>query len=375
MQKILWDRRICLRILDKINVRTPKRVEVNRDGGPSILTPDMAKHLKETTGVFLDGPEDGTGGEMIPPRRVELLDDGDTLSVDGVLLTKPFVEKPVSGEDHNICVYFPKKDGGGARKLFRKIGNKSSEMDANLTIPRAISEPGSSYIYEKFMKVDNAEDVKAYTVGPNFCHAETRKSPVVDGLVRRNTHGKEIRYITPLTPEEAAVASRIAVSFGQRVCGFDFLRSDNKSYVIDINGWSFVKDNEEYYNQCAKILKDMFIAEKQKYMNIDAPGSSSSGVTSAEFNAPARAETAPPPIPTHRSVLHGMLSKSPSISMLHGHHHHKKLAENDSPEISRAPTPRTESPSVAGLGLNISNLPESATGLLPPPAGTYLPTS
>jgi inositol hexakisphosphate/diphosphoinositol-pentakisphosphate kinase len=249
MQKILWDRRICLRILDKINVPTPRRLEVNRDGGPSVITPELARHLRETTGVVLAGPEDGTGGQSTPPRKVELLDDGDTLSVDGSLLKKPFVEKPTSGEDHNICVYYPKSQGGGARKLFRKIGNKSSEWVDGLTIPRAITEPDSSYVYEQFMNVDNFEDVKAYTVGPNFCHAETRKSPVVDGLVRRNTHGKEIRYVTQLTKEEAAMAARIATSFGQRVCGFDLLRAGGKSYVIDVNGWSFVKDNEEYYVQ------------------------------------------------------------------------------------------------------------------------------
>lgn len=262
MQKILWDRRVCLRILAQISVPTPERLEVNRDGGPSILTADMARYVKDTTGVTLEGLEDGTCYQMDPPRKVELLDDGDTLCVDGTLLAKPFVEKPVSGEDHNICIYYPKSQGGGARKLFRKVGNKSSEWVDGMTVPRAILEPESSYIYERFIGVDNAEDVKAYTVGPDFCHAETRKSPAVDGLVKRNTHGKEIRHVTSLSNEEAAMASRIAMKFGQRVCGFDLLRAEGKSYVIDVNGWSFVKDNDEYYDQCAKILKEMFIREK-----------------------------------------------------------------------------------------------------------------
>lgn len=381
MQTVLWDRRMCLRILDQLGVPSPKRLAVNRDGGPVLISTDIAKKVESLTGVTLDGSDDGRGGGEEAPTDVHMEDDNDTLVVNGQRLSKPFVEKPVSGEDHNINIYYPKAQGGGGRRLFRKVNNKSSEKDENLTIPRAILEPGVSYIYEQFLKVENAEDVKAYTVGTEYCHAETRKSPVVDGVVKRNPNGKEIRYVTPLTKEEQVMASKIAKGFGQAVCGFDLLRVEKESFVIDVNGWSFVKDNNEYYDKSAQVLRAMFIAAKQRKeaRTTSNEQESDDAVTSLPSNnapdAPGIQKKSTNPREkdqAHRSALKDVF-RSRSISALrdsvsHATGRHGNASGQRSP--SGATSPLTSPPSFERNAASIKRtaIPQSKEDVLPPPA-------
>nr|XP_022292486.1 inositol hexakisphosphate and diphosphoinositol-pentakisphosphate kinase 2-like isoform X3 [Crassostrea virginica] len=202
----------------------------------------------------------------------------DTIEVDGETFHKPFVEKPVSAEDHNIIIYFPQSAGGGSQKLFRKVllGHPPQNVHYNglwtylQTDPFPIGSRSSvyshasrlrktgSYVYEDFMPTDGT-DVKVYTVGPDYAHAEARKSPALDGKVERDEHGKEVRFPVLLSAKEKMLARKVSLAFKQTVCGFDLLRANGKSYVCDVNGFSFVKNSTKYYDDCAKILGTMIM--------------------------------------------------------------------------------------------------------------------
>ncbi|XP_077483140.1 inositol hexakisphosphate and diphosphoinositol-pentakisphosphate kinase isoform X14 [Amblyomma americanum] len=200
--------------------------------------------------------------ESADEKQRELVEGEDHVEVNGVTFNKPFVEKPISAEDHNIYIYYPTSAGGGSQRLFRKIGSRSSVYS-----PESRVRKTGSFIYEEFMPTDGT-DVKVYTVGPDYAHAEARKSPALDGKVERDKEGKEVRYPVILTNTEKLIARKVCLAFKQTVCGFDLLRANGKSYVCDVNGFSFVKNSMKYYDDCAKILGNMILRELAPQLHI-----------------------------------------------------------------------------------------------------------
>ena len=236
MQSSLQDRRMVYDLLEASGIDVPRHVFLSQDGYKSTGSGDGNKQ-----------------GETV----VKEFDDH--IEVNGVGIHKPFVEKPVDADDHNIAIYYPTSAGGGCKKLFRKIGNRSSEFYPDINEIRR----DGSYVYEEFVETQGT-DVKMYTVGPDYGHAEARKSPTVDGKVQRNADGKELRFPVILTLSEKEIARRIVLQFKQFVCGFDLLRVQEGhsvvSYCCDVNGFSFVKNSRKYYDDCAQILTEHMLA-------------------------------------------------------------------------------------------------------------------
>ncbi|KAL2100250.1 hypothetical protein ACEWY4_004644 [Coilia grayii] len=223
LQYCIQDRREVYRILKAEGIQLPRYAVLNRDPAQ--------------------------------PEECNLVEGEDHVEVNGEVFQKPFVEKPVSAEDHNVYIYYPTSAGGGSQRLFRKIGSRSSVYSPESNVRKT-----GSYIYEEFMPTDGT-DVKVYTVGPDYAHAEARKSPALDGKVERDSEGKEVRYPVILNAREKLIAWKVCLAFKQTVCGFDLLRANGQSYVCDVNGFSFVKNSMKYYDDCAKILGNIIMRE------------------------------------------------------------------------------------------------------------------
>ncbi|KAH9676309.1 Inositol hexakisphosphate and diphosphoinositol-pentakisphosphate kinase VIP2 [Citrus sinensis] len=218
---------------------------------PQHLLHDRRKVYEQLEKYGIPVPRYALVNREVPYQELDyFIEEEDFVEVHGNRFWKPFVEKPVHGDDHSIMIYYPSSAGGGMKELFRKVGNRSSEFHPDV---RRVRREGS-YIYEEFMPTGGT-DVKVYTVGPEYAHAEARKSPVVDGVVMRNPDGKEVRYPVLLTPNEKQMAREVCIAFRQAVCGFDLLRCEGRSY----------------YDDAACVLRKMFLEAKAPHLSSAIP--------------------------------------------------------------------------------------------------------
>ena len=245
-QKLLWDRQIIYKNLKKYKIPVAEHVFV--DYSP-FKDPNKEIDIK-TSGKYFKKNNSQNSKEENEINEVKEFDN--YIIINGKTLNKPIVEKPRNSENHDIRIYYPMKEGGGTKYLFRKIKNTSSKFLKN---KNGIRKKGN-FIYEKFLQSDGF-DIKVYAIGTDYFHSEARKSPIVDGKVERRKDGRECRYQVNLTPYEKSICRKIVMIFDQQVCGFDIIRSNEKSFVCDVNGWSFVKGNKKYTQDCAFLLRSI----------------------------------------------------------------------------------------------------------------------
>lgn len=173
-----------------------------------------------------------------------------------------------SGHPTHTDVYIYYRDGG-VRKLFRKKKNQASiYVDSG---PEShLVRTDSDYIYEEFFEADAYKDVKVYGVGPTYLHAEARKAPHIDGVVERDLQGFEVRSDVTLSASEYAICARVSAAFDQLIIGFDLLRTAQHGayYVIDVNGWSIVKNNTMYTENCARILSNFILRKMHERQSL-----------------------------------------------------------------------------------------------------------
>ena len=202
-QEMLLDRREVYRTLEQLEVPLPNYVVYNADQAPPVDEAD------------------------------------DHLEISGKKLLKPLVEKPISGEDHNIYLYYPPRgvvapSGSFARLAIGRVNStltctpracttatrtytrSCSRQASACTCARARCNPprvlgsGRSAPPSVRPRARRGTDVKVYAVGPEYAHAEARKSPVVDGKVMRNERGREVRRVPFARPFRASLARVLA---------------------------------------------------------------------------------------------------------------------------------------------------------------------
>eukprot|EP00923_Selenidium_pygospionis_P052442 GHVN01090770.1.p1 GENE.GHVN01090770.1~~GHVN01090770.1.p1 ORF type:complete len:494 (-),score=122.70 GHVN01090770.1:108-1385(-) len=112
----------------------------------------------------------------------------DYIIYDGFQLNKPFIEKPCDADDHNNWIYYPKNTGGGCKKLFRKVQNRSSDFYPDIWEVRR----DGVYLYEEFLPTKGT-DVKVVEGEGNIIF----EVEGVQGEVGEVSNESVLRRLTP----------------------------------------------------------------------------------------------------------------------------------------------------------------------------------
>lgn len=170
----------------------------------------------------------------------------DHLIIDQVTLAKPFIEKPIPKSNHRIAIYYTSETGRGCTVLDKHALTRSAEYFQRENRRRQDQD----YIYQPFFQTDGL-NIRIYAIGTDFFHAQADKSPVLN---HKKEQGRDRKYPVILTAEEKDLAVKLIKAFGQNAITFDVIRSEGKSYVIDVKPSHLVKGPDPVLAECARSL-------------------------------------------------------------------------------------------------------------------------
>ncbi|MGH0160952.1 UNVERIFIED_CONTAM: hypothetical protein FKN15_067369 [Acipenser sinensis] len=125
-----WPHCDCLTSFHSKGFPLDKAVAYSKLRNPFVINDlDLQYHIQDRREVYRILKEEGI---LLPryavlnrdpdkPEECSLVEGEDHVEVNGEVFQKPFVEKPVSAEDHNVYIYYPTSAGGGSQRLFRKV--------------------------------------------------------------------------------------------------------------------------------------------------------------------------------------------------------------------------------------------------------------
>jgi len=155
--------------------------------------------------------------------RVVREDRKDSVKIGKHVIKRPFIEKPIKTDSHDIVIYHANGKGSTVMHTPPEQGTQVYHSENN-----SIRTDGP-FIYEEFLP--NALEVKIKIIGADFACGECR--PTTDKGVAERT-------AIELTPMEIEITKKLQGLVQQDFFGFDVLRYRGESYVIDVNDQAFL---------------------------------------------------------------------------------------------------------------------------------------
>ncbi|KAK7281899.1 hypothetical protein RIF29_10264 [Crotalaria pallida] len=69
--------------------------------------------------------------EFFVSHQLDYFIEEDFVEVHDMRFWKPFVEKPIAADNHNLMIYYPNSTCGGMKEWFRKVDNRSNDFHPN----------------------------------------------------------------------------------------------------------------------------------------------------------------------------------------------------------------------------------------------------